>query len=145
MIMKYFDLSKNFSILYNAQKYVLFLFIIVLSIGLTEALILSPEDYKQSHSVRIMYVHVPAAWISIGIFSSIAFLSISIFVFKNKIFDYLNSNHDCDFEIGPLEQLTKENQLMVYHHQGDWACMDTYRDSVSLNNLWNKGQAFWKS
>tara|TARA_B110001452_G_scaffold123979_1_gene102795 strand:+ start:80 stop:784 length:705 start_codon:yes stop_codon:yes gene_type:complete len=82
--MKYFDLSKNFSVLYNAQKYVLFLFIIVLSIGLTEALILSPEDYKQSHSVRIMYVHVPAAWISIGIFSSIAFLSISIFVFKNK-------------------------------------------------------------
>lgn len=67
------------------------------------------------------------------------------FVFKNKIFDYLNSNHDCDFEIGPLEQLTKETQLMVYHHQGDWACMDTYRDSVSLNNLWNKGQAFWKS
>ena len=84
MIMKYLEPSKNFSILYNAQKYVLFLFIVVLSIGLTEALILSPEDYKQSHSVRIMYVHVPAAWISIGIFSLIAFLSISIFVFKNK-------------------------------------------------------------
>ena len=84
MIMKYLEPSKNFSILYNAQKYVLFLFIVVLSIGLTEALILSPEDYKQSHSVRIMYVHVPAAWISIGIFSLIAFLSIGIFVFKNK-------------------------------------------------------------
>jgi heme exporter protein C len=82
--MKYFEPCKNFSILYNAQKYVLFLFIVVLTIGLTEALILSPEDYKQSHSVRIMYVHVPAAWISIGIFSLIAFLSISIFVFKNK-------------------------------------------------------------
>ena len=82
--MKYLEPSKNFSILYNAQKYVLFLFIVVLSIGLTEALILSPEDYKQSHSVRIMYVHVPAAWISIGIFSLIAFLSIGIFVFKNK-------------------------------------------------------------
>ena len=84
MIMKYLEPSKNFSILYNAQKYVLFLFIVVLSIGLTEALILSPEDYKQSHSVRIMYVHVPAAWISIAIFSLIAFLSIGIFVFKNK-------------------------------------------------------------
>ena len=82
--MKYLEPSKNFSILYNAQKYVLFLFIVVLSIGLTEALILSPEDYKQSHSVRIMYVHVPAAWISIAIFSLIAFLSIGIFVFKNK-------------------------------------------------------------
>jgi heme exporter protein C len=42
----------------------------VLSVGLTEALILSPEDYKQSDAVRIMYVHVPAAWISLGIFSS---------------------------------------------------------------------------
>ena len=59
---------------------------IVLSIGLTEALILSPEDYKQSDAVRIMYVHVPAAWISLGIFSSITFLSISGFIFKSKNF-----------------------------------------------------------
>tara|TARA_B110001454_G_C12619998_1_gene392473 strand:+ start:134 stop:838 length:705 start_codon:yes stop_codon:yes gene_type:complete len=84
--MKYFELSKIFSIISKAQKYVFFLFIVVLSIGLTEALILSPEDYKQSDSVRIMYVHVPSAWISIGIFSVIAFLSISIFIFKNKNF-----------------------------------------------------------
>jgi heme exporter protein C len=62
------------------------LFIIVLSIGLTEALFLSPEDYKQSDAVRIMYVHVPAAWISLGIFSSITLLSIFGFVFKNKNF-----------------------------------------------------------
>ena len=55
-------------------------------VGLTEALILSPEDYKQSDAVRIMYVHVPAAWISLGIFSSITFLSISGFIFKNKNF-----------------------------------------------------------
>jgi len=54
--------------------------------GLTEALFLSPEDYKQSHAVRIMYVHVPAAWISLGIFSSITFLSITGFIFKNKNF-----------------------------------------------------------
>ena len=58
----------------------------MLSVGLIEALILSPEDYKQSDAVRIMYVHVPAAWISLGIFSSITFLSISGFVFKNKNF-----------------------------------------------------------
>jgi len=64
----------------------LFLFIIVLTIGLTEALILSPEDYKQSDAVRIMYVHVPAAWISLGIFSSLALLSVGSFVFKNKNF-----------------------------------------------------------
>ena len=50
------------------------------------ALFLSPEDYKQSDAVRIMYVHVPAAWISLGIFSSITLLSICGFVFKNKNF-----------------------------------------------------------
>ena len=52
----------------------------------TEALILSPEDYLQGDAVRIMYVHVPSAWISIGIFSLIATLSIMVIVFKNKIF-----------------------------------------------------------
>ena len=83
---KYFEPNKIFSITSKAPKYVLFLFIIVLTIGLTEALILSPEDYKQSDAVRIMYVHVPAAWISLGIFSSLALLSFGSFIFKNKNF-----------------------------------------------------------
>ena len=83
---KFFEPNKIFKITSKAPRYVLLLFVLVLSIGLTEALILSPEDYKQSDAVRIMYVHVPAAWISLGIFSSIAFLSISGFIFKNKNF-----------------------------------------------------------
>ncbi|MDA7714700.1 heme ABC transporter permease CcmC [Candidatus Pelagibacter sp.] len=83
---KYFEPNKIFAITSKAPKYVLFLFIIVLTIGLTEALILSPEDYKQSDAVRIMYVHVPAAWISLGIFSSLALLSVGSFIFKNKNF-----------------------------------------------------------
>ncbi|MDC0439377.1 heme ABC transporter permease CcmC [Candidatus Pelagibacter sp.] len=83
---KLFQPNKIFQITSKAPKYILLLFVIVLSIGLTEALILSPEDYKQSDAVRIMYVHVPAAWISLGIFSSITFLSISGFIFKNKNF-----------------------------------------------------------
>ena len=83
---KLFHPNKIFQITSKAPKYVLILFVIVLSVGLTEALILSPEDYKQSDAVRIMYVHVPAAWISLGIFSSITFLSISGFIFKNKNF-----------------------------------------------------------
>ena len=83
---KYFEPNKIFSITSKAPKYVLFLFIVILSIGLTEALILSPEDYKQSHSVRIMYVHVPAAWISLGIFSAITFLSIVGYIFKIRTF-----------------------------------------------------------
>ena len=83
---KFLNLGKIFEISSKLTKYIFVLFILVLTIGLTEALILSPEDYKQSHSVRIMYVHVPAAWMSLGIFSLIAFLSISIFIFKNKNF-----------------------------------------------------------
>ena len=83
---KFFEPNKIFKITSRAPKYVLFLFVVVLSVGLVEALILSPEDYKQSDAVRIMYVHVPSAWISLGIFSSITFLSISGFVFKNKNF-----------------------------------------------------------
>ncbi len=81
---KLLEPNKIFQITSKAPGYVLFLFVVVLTVGLTEALILSPEDYKQSDAVRIMYVHVPSAWISLGIFSSITLLSISGFIFKNK-------------------------------------------------------------
>ena len=83
---KYFEPNKIFAITSKAPKYVLILFIIILTIGLTEALILSPEDYKQSHSVRIMYVHVPAAWTSLGIFSVITILSTIGYIFKIRNF-----------------------------------------------------------
>ena len=83
---KYFEPNKIFSITSRAPKYVLFLFVIILTVGLIEALVLSPEDYKQSHSVRIMYVHVPAAWICLGIFSMITFLSVIGYIFKIRNF-----------------------------------------------------------
>ena len=86
---KLFEPNKIFSINSRITKYILFLFIIALSIGLVEALFLSPEDYIQSHSVRIMYVHVPSAWIALGIFSLIALLSVISFIFKNKNFSII--------------------------------------------------------
>ena len=82
----YLNPYRIFRINSTLQKIVFFCFILVLSLGLLEALFLSPEDYLQKDSVRIMYVHVPAAWISLGIFSSIAILSFSVFIFKNKNF-----------------------------------------------------------
>ena len=91
-MLKFFEPNKIFAITSRAPKYVLFLFVIVLSIGLTEALFLSPEDYIQGHSVRIMYVHVPSAWISLGIFSFIAFLSLVSFIFKNKNFSLISKS-----------------------------------------------------
>ena len=85
-MLNYFEPNKIFSITSKAPKYVLFIFIIVISVGLLEALIISHEDYIQSDSVRIMYVHVPSAWISLGTFSIIAILSVITLVFKNKFF-----------------------------------------------------------
>ena len=78
--------SRIFIITSKAPKYVLAIFIIVITIGLSEALIISPKDYIQSDSVRIMYVHVPSAWISVGIFSLISILSFGTLFFKNKTF-----------------------------------------------------------
>ena len=85
-MLKNFEPNKIFSLTSKAPKYVLATFLIVISVGLVEALIISPEDYIQSHSVRIMYVHVPSAWISLGTFSAIAILSFVIIVFKVKSF-----------------------------------------------------------
>ena len=78
--------NRIFIITSKAPKYVLAVFIIVITIGLSEALIISPKDYIQSDSVRIMYVHVPSAWISVGIFSVISILSFGTLFFKNKTF-----------------------------------------------------------
>ena len=66
------------------------------------------------------------------------------FIFNRGIFDYLSEGENCDLEIGPLEKIAAEGQLMVYKHRGFWACMDTIRDMEYLNNLWNMNRAFWK-
>ena len=68
-MLKNIEPVKIYSITSKAPKYVFIIFVLILSIGLIEALILSPEDYIQSHSARIMYVHVPSAWLSLGVFS----------------------------------------------------------------------------
>ena len=84
--MKFFNQNKILSLSFRSQKIILIFFLLILSIGLFDALVLSPEDYLQGDAVRSMYVHVPAAWMSLGIFSFIAFLSILVFIFKNKNF-----------------------------------------------------------
>ena len=63
-MLNYFKPKNLIQIINRSQKFVFIAFVLILILGLVEALILSPEDYKQSDSVRIMYVHVPAAWIS---------------------------------------------------------------------------------
>ena len=91
-MLNYFNPSNTLKIINKLQKVVFALFFAVLVLGLVEALILSPEDYKQSDSVRIMYVHVPAAWISLGIFTTISVLSFGIIIFKNKNFSLITKS-----------------------------------------------------
>jgi glucose-1-phosphate cytidylyltransferase len=64
------------------------------------------------------------------------------FVFNRAVFDYLDE--DCVLEREPLERLARERQLIAYPHTGFWKCMDTYKDNVELNQLWEAGQADWK-
>ncbi|MDC0426535.1 heme ABC transporter permease CcmC [Pelagibacteraceae bacterium] len=89
---KFFSLSKVYSLIQKLIKFINSIFFLVLTIGLTFALILSPPDYIQGDSVRIMYVHVPSAWLGLACFSFITLLSILNFIFKIKNFYFINKS-----------------------------------------------------
>ena len=80
-----FDLinpSRIFNWIEKLINFINSIFFILLIIALTFALVLSPPDYLQGDSVRIMYVHVPSAWIGLASFTAIALLSIISFIFN---------------------------------------------------------------
>jgi heme exporter protein C len=82
-----FNLLSPSNIFYWIGKLIDFInsiFFILFLAALSFALIFSPPDYLQGDSVRIMYVHVPSAWIGLASFTSIALLSIVNFIFKTK-------------------------------------------------------------
>ncbi len=60
---------------------------VLLGYGLLQALYISPPDYQQGESVRIMYVHVPAAWMSMMIYSVIALASAVFLIWKHPLAD----------------------------------------------------------
>jgi glucose-1-phosphate cytidylyltransferase len=64
------------------------------------------------------------------------------FVFNRKFFKYLEGG-DCFIELETLHRLAKEGELMAYRHEGFFFSMDTYRDYVQLNEMWDKGQTPW--
>ena len=76
--------TKIFPIIERIILFINSIFFIILVIALTFALILSPPDYLQGDSVRIMYVHVPSAWVGLSSFTVIAILSFINFIFKTK-------------------------------------------------------------
>ncbi len=65
-------------------------------------------------------------------------------VMNPEVFDYIEGDSTV-LEKEPLENLAKDGQLMAYHHTGFWHCMDTQRDKKQLEEMWNSGNAPWKT
>jgi glucose-1-phosphate cytidylyltransferase len=68
----------------------------------------------------------------------------AFFVLEPGIFDYIEGDHT-QWEREPLERLAREGQLMAYKHESFWQCMDTLRDRKLLEQLWDSGDAPWKT
>jgi glucose-1-phosphate cytidylyltransferase len=67
------------------------------------------------------------------------------FVLDASVFRYLKSDMgQVMWEDDPLEQLTRDNELVAYRHRGFWKCMDALRDKLELEELWKNRQAKWK-
>jgi glucose-1-phosphate cytidylyltransferase len=64
------------------------------------------------------------------------------FCFESSVLDYLSE--DSVLEREPLERLAADGQLRAYRHEGFWDCMDTYKDAVLLNDLWESGEPPWR-
>jgi glucose-1-phosphate cytidylyltransferase len=73
-----------------------------------------------------------AGWINAG-----------FMVLEPEVFDYIDGD-DTFFEHEPLERLSHDGKLGVYKHTGFWQCMDTQRDKIILEKLWEDGKAPWK-
>jgi glucose-1-phosphate cytidylyltransferase len=64
------------------------------------------------------------------------------FVFETEIFDYIKENDV--LERGVFKRLVKNKNLVAYRHKGFWKCMDTYKDDIELNEIWNTNNARWR-
>ena len=65
-------------------------------------------------------------------------------VLEPEVFDYITEGDSTIFERSPLENLAKDNQLFSFKHDGFWRPMDTLKDKLDLNDMWEKGNAPWK-
>jgi glucose-1-phosphate cytidylyltransferase len=66
------------------------------------------------------------------------------FVLQPEVFNYITDGDVTIFERTPLEQLAREGQLQSYKHTGFWKPMDTLREKLELQGLWDTGKAPWK-
>lgn len=65
------------------------------------------------------------------------------FVCQPEVLNYLTDDSTI-FEREPLENLAKDDQISAYKHKGFWKAMDTLKDKMDLNQLWEEGRADWK-
>ena len=72
-----------------------------------------------------------------------AWINGAFFVLEPQIFDYIDGDLT-QFEKEPMENLARDGELMAYRHNGFWQCMDTIRDKVRLEALWESRDAPWK-
>lgn len=70
-------------------------------------------------------------------------INIGYFIFEPEVFDYLGENSVLEDE--PLRRLAEDGQIAAYPHHGFWQPMDTYRDTLLLNEFWDSGHAPWKN
>ncbi|MDB4315590.1 glucose-1-phosphate cytidylyltransferase, partial [Cyclobacteriaceae bacterium] len=70
-------------------------------------------------------------------------ISGGFFVASPKIFNYVSNNKDLVFEQEPIHNLVRDNELMMFKHDGFWQPMDTSREYTLLNSLYEKGTAPW--
>ncbi len=66
------------------------------------------------------------------------------FILEPEVFDLIDGDHTT-WELEPLNALAQNSQLKAYRHEGFWQCMDTLRDKVHLDELWESGEAPWKT
>jgi glucose-1-phosphate cytidylyltransferase len=65
------------------------------------------------------------------------------FVMEPRALDAIGPDHVLERE--PLEALARDGELAAYRHAGFWDCMDTYKDTLLLNELWAQGRAPWRA
>ena len=68
----------------------------------------------------------------------------AFFVLEPEVLDFIDGD-ETQWEREPMERLAREGQLMAYRHTDFWQCMDTLRDKVLLESLWQNGGARWKT
>ena len=81
--------NKILSLTNKTINNLIILLIVVVAVGITYSLFISPQDYIQGDSVRIMYVHVPSSFIALGCFGFIGVASICNLIFKIKLMPLL--------------------------------------------------------